>query len=106
MIRPTTFGKGFEEKPIPAHARRKADDVLKQIHEEKTRKGTIVPSKYDAWSHGDTPGCHKWKMRGIRSCQGCSGNGYVWVTLGEDAWGWIRCGACHSRMATAGETKR
>ncbi len=83
--------------------RKELNEKARKIDEFYRTRPKPGPIPYDAWSFKDMPTSKQWHMRGIKTCPDCSGNGFVFIDRGGDAWGWIRCTSCRSKMATAGE---
>jgi hypothetical protein len=84
-----------------AEIRKKLQPLFEQIQDLYARKEKPAPRPYDAWNCPTNS--VMYRMKGIRSCGTCLGNGYYWFDDGHGCWGWIRCGACRSKLFTAGE---
>lgn len=71
-----------------------------QVQQYYNGRGKVPPVKYDAWSAPENS--MMYKMRGMRGCEKCGGNGFYWFEVGL-VWGWIRCTDCRLKFVTAGE---
>src|SRR4051794_3243863 len=88
-----------------ADIQRSLKPVFEQIAHLHTPRNP-VPKQYDAWSYPKRS--MVYRMRGVRGCPECGGNGDVWVDLrgpgqSGDAYGFIRCTTCTQRLVSVKE---
>jgi hypothetical protein len=100
-VREQELLKLAERKRRQQDTQRNLQPVFEQIAKLHTPKGKPAPKPYDAWSYParSIPN----RMKGIKNCPECLGNGYTWIDLGKDAFGWIRCQSCRTQLVAAWE---
>lgn len=74
-----------------------------RLIQERYKNHKSTPVEYNAWKHSDRPRSFQWMMRGIKGCETCSGNGYVWVDRFSC---WSRCWSCGTKLMSLAEARR